>query len=148
MEDNAIRAIVIGVSLFVTMLTLTAIIIYFNTARSAADIVSKRQDIASSFDSIMYSDNFETTLTGVQVRSLINKYVLDDLVKINIIDRDGRILYEDVNHSWAIVINDEMNQNNAIISEEKLSIINPSWKNTVEKVENSSQITLNINLNV
>ena len=148
MEDNAIRAIVIGVSLFVTMLTLTAIIIYFNTARSAADIVSKRQDIASSFDSIMYSDNFETTLTGVQVRSLINKYVLDDLVKINIIDRDGRILYEDVNHSWAIVINDEMNQNNAIISEEKLSIINPSWKNTVEKVENSNQITLNINLNV
>lgn len=151
MEQFSIKAIVIGVSLFVTMMTLTAILMYYNTAKSIADKVNNRTDIASSFDNIMNSDNFEDTLTGVEVRSLINKYAGKENVEINVITKE-LIQYNNVNNrlldegGWYIATNEYAGR--GIISEEKLSIINPSWKCKVDKVENLNKTTLNISLNV
>lgn len=152
MEDFSIKAIVIGVSLFVTMMTLSAIIMYFNNARTIADEVNKRTDIASSFDNIVNSDNFDDTLTGVEVRSLINKYAGEKSVKINIVLVDGTdtIAYNNINNKytyedgWLI----KVNNNASLISEEKLNLIDPVWNCAVNKVENSSEITLEIRLNV
>ena len=152
MEDYSVRAIVIGVSLFITMMTVTATVLYFNTARELADQVNKRTDIATSFDSIMNSENFEQNLTGVQVRSLINKYVGNDSVKINIIEISGveTNSYKNINNEyiendgWLVKINDK----SSIISEEKLNLIEPTWTCTVNKVENSGIVKLNIKLNV
>ena len=138
MEDFSIKAIVIGVSLFVTMLTLSAILIYFNTARSIADEVNKRTDIANSYDYIMNSDEFSDELSGVEVRSLINKYIASDRVIINVII-DG-IEYYNVNNDWLKKLND----NASIISEEKLNLINPVQNYNVNKVENQGRITLTI----
>ena len=90
MEDLPIKAIVIGVSVFVTMAVLSAILIYFNTAKGVSDIVSKRIDIADLYDSIMNEDKFETTLTGVEIRSLITKYVGNSNVRINIKEIGGQ----------------------------------------------------------
>ena len=58
MEDAGVKAIVIGVSLFVTMLTVTAIVMYYNTAMSISKEVTDRVDIAATYDYIMKSDNF------------------------------------------------------------------------------------------
>lgn len=149
MEDFSIRAIVIGVSLFVTMLTLTAIIMYFNTARGIADEVNKRTDIASSYDYIMNSDDFTDKLTGVEVRSLINKYAGRQDVTINIVKIGNEEVkeYININNTWLLNINDE-NEKSKIIKEDKLNLINPVWNCRVDKVENKGKITLNISLNV
>lgn len=152
MEDFSIRAIVIGVSLFVTMLTLTAILLYYNTARQVADAVSRREDIASSYERIMNKEVFEDDISGVDVRSLINKYAGVEYVEINIIkignttieDNDN---YKNINNSWLINI-DKNDESVAIISEKGLDIINPSWKNHVEKIESEGKIIINISLNV
>ena len=159
MEDFSIRAIIIGVSLFVTMLVLSAVIIYFNTARGIADKVSNRADIAALYDDIMNTDNFELDLTGVEVRSLINKYAGDEDVEINIIKISGIATpqYVNVNNTytgedgWLTRIND----NAHLISEEKLDIINPVWNCEVKKstevvdaVENVVKTILDISLDV
>ncbi len=152
MEDFSVRAIVIGVSLFVTMMTLSAIIIYFNTAKGIADEVNKRTDIASSFDNIVNSEDFSDELSGVEVRSLINKYAGVANVKINIIlvngtktTRHDNINNKDISEEgWLI----QTNNYTSIISEEKLNIINPVSNYAVNKVEKLNEKTLEIRLNV
>ena len=146
MEDLPVKAIVIGVSIFVTMLVLSTIILYYNTARGFADTVSNRVDIADTFDYIMNSEDFSDELTGVEVRSLINKYARNDKVEINILSIGGIVTEEhnNINNSWLI----NVNENSVQISEEKLDIINPIWKNRVEKVSTSDKTILNISLNV
>lgn len=151
MEDFSMRAIVIGVSLFVVIMTLTAIIMYFDAAKGVADQVSARTDIASSFDNIVNSDNFEATLTGVQIRSLINKYASVENVEINITAINNQAVnYDNINNrytndgGWLI----KVNENVSIISEEKLNIIDPAWNCKVDKVENLDKIALEIKLNV
>lgn len=146
MEDLPVKAIVIGVSLFVTMLVLSTIIIYFNTARGIADTVSNRTDIADTFDYIMNSDDFSDVLTGVEIRSLINKYAANDKVEINILSISGLATdeYKNINNTWLV----NVKWNSVQISEEKLDIINPVWKNRVEKVNISNKTILNISLNV
>ena len=138
MEDFSIRAIVIGVSLFITMLTLSAILIYFNTARSIADEVNKRTDIANSYDYIMNSDEFSDELSGVEVRSLINKYAGSKDVTINLAVVGNN--YNNVNNEWLQILND----NASIISEEKLNIVNPVQNYNVDKEEKQGKITLTI----
>lgn len=159
MEDLPIKAIVIGVSVFVTMAVLSALILYFNTARGVSDIVQKRADIAITYDSIVNEDKFEDNLTGVQVRSLITKYVGNSNVRINIVEIEGMtpedykkkdVNNEDINYKN---VNNNSNwvktQNGAkIIKESKLDIINPIWNCKVDKVKNTDTITLNIRLDV
>lgn len=144
MEDFSVRAIVIGVSLFVTMLTLSAILMYFNTARSIADEVNKRTDIANSYDYIMNEGASEDELSGVEVRSLIHKYAGNTSVNINVsITIDGKKeVYNNVNNTWLKTIN----ENAKLVNEEKMDVINPASTYTVNKVQKQSKITININL--
>ena len=150
MEDFSIRAIVIGVSLFVTMLTLTAILMYFNTARGAADVVSKREDIASSYERIMNTEVFDDDLSGVEVISLINRYAGSDSVEINIVKISGKEVteYKNINNKWLVTLKNDEGISRRVISKEKLDIIDHVWTNHVEKVENKGKIILNISLNV
>ena len=149
MEDFSIRAIVIGVSLFVTMLTLTAILLYFNTARQAADVVSKRDDIATSYDRIMNNEVFEDTLSGVDVRSLINKYAESEDVQINIVKiADKNVSYENINNNWLVTIENDDGEPTKIINAKHMDLIDPVWTNYAEKVENEGKIIINLSLNV
>ena len=144
MEDLPVKAIIIGVSVFVTMTVLSAILMYFNTAREIADNVSDRTDIADSYDNIVNEERFEDYLTGVEVRSLITKYMCSPDVKINITKISGKeVYYENVNNNW---IKKESYSN--IIKESKLDLINPVWNCKVDKVKNGDKITLKISLDV
>lgn len=152
MEDLPIKAIVIGVSAFVTMAVLSAILLYFNTAKEIAYEVQDRTDIADIYDRVMNEDNFETMLTGVEIRSLIIKYVGNENINISIVEISGQNPndykqgeYRNINNSasWVNTINDVK-----IIKESKLDIINPIWKCKVDKVKEQDKITLNLKLNV
>lgn len=142
MEDYPIRAIVIGVSVFVTMLTLSVILIYYNTARNTANVAMKRTDIASSFEEIVNADNFEGNLSGVEVRSLIRKYAGKENVRINIVEIKGvkTDKYNNVNNSWC---------ENSMILDKKLDMIEPTSTNhAVKTVENADSIVIEISLDV
>lgn len=143
MEDNSIRAILIGVAVFIAAITISVIVFYFSTAKKVADNVSSRIDIAEEFDAIVNSDIDEDNLTGVDIRSLIKKYAGSDEVIINILTIKGEIRHIDnVNNIWKI------DENTNIISEEKLDIINPVWKCSVDKVEEDDKIIIEVHLNV
>lgn len=162
MEDLPVKAIVIGVSVFVTMAVVSALILYFNTARELVTAASKRTDIAKTYDEIMNPDVSNGILTGVQARALINKYAGDETVIINIVSISGinaTEISEKTGKSYNNINNlskendedtntDNWLRNNGVISEEKLDLINPVWNCSVEKVENSGITTLNLNLDV
>ena len=135
MEDAPIKAIIIGVSIFITMTVLSTIVLYFNTAKGVADIVNKRIDIADSYDRIMNEDIFEGNLTGVEVRSLITKYIGNPNVIINVAG-DNNV---NNNSNWIITL-----ENAKIVRESKMDKINPVTNYKVNKMENEDKITLNI----
>ena len=125
MEDISTRAIFIGVSLFITIFTLSAIVLYFNTARQAADIVSKRTDIASKYDLVVNNNEFEGELTGVEVRALLTRFVGEDRINITLKFNDSAKTEVQVDRSWINEI--------GVINEAKLDIIEPVAKFKVEK---------------
>lgn len=142
MEDFSIKAIVIGVSVLVTIVTLSVIIIYYNAARNTANIVMNRTDIASSYEEIVNADNFEGNLSGVEVRSLIRKYAGNENVRISIVEIAGKETdkYNNVNNSWC---------KNSMIMEDKLDMIEPTSVNhAVKTVYNPENIVIEISLNV
>ena len=99
-EDNLYTAIIIGVSVFIGILTVSAIIIFFN---SSLDLV---RNVGGGYDySRVYRGDIESTLLmsntgnyikGTSVRNLINYYVQDVhvemiLTNIKYIDSSGNI---------------------------------------------------------
>jgi len=143
MEDNSIRAILIGVAVFIAAITISVIVFYFSTAKKVADNVSSRVDIAESFDITTNSNIDEDNLTGVDIRSLIKKYAGSDEVTINILTIKGEIhKIDNVNNLWKI------DENTNIISEEKLDIIDPTMKCSVDKEEKDGKIIIKVHLNV
>lgn len=150
MEDMSVKAIIMGVTIFVTMAVISALMIYFNTARGVVDAVNKKVSASEAYDNIMNEDVFTDTLTGVEIRSLINKYMMNDTVTINIVKISGQnvedieesganINYRNINISWVA---------NEKIQEKYLDLINPIWSCSVEKVESESKTTLDISLDV
>lgn len=142
MEDFSIRAIVIGVSVFVTMLTLSVILIYYNTARNVANTAMDRTDIASSYEQIVNADKFDGNLSGTEVRSLIRKYAGNQNVRINIVEIKGKKTdkYNNVNNTWCI---------NSMILDKDLDIVEPISSNkAVKTVHNAENIVINLSLNV
>ena len=87
------------------------------------------------------------TITGVfpDFKAELEKYK-NDKVEINILSIGGIVTdeYNNINNSWLI----NVKANSVQMSEEKLDIINPVWKNRVEKVSTSNKTILNISLNV
>ena len=153
MEDFSVKAIVIGVSIFIIIFTLSAIILYYNAAKSAITSLASNEDVASAYDRIMNEENFEDTLTGVEVKSLINKYAGDTSVEINIVSISGRKVssskYKNINNLWVVITtSDAKKVYTKIISKEKLDLINPVWNNRVEKTYSGEKVILNLNLNV
>lgn len=163
MEDNVTRVLIIAVSLFVTMLTISLVFMYYNTAKELATNVNTRTDIAETYDEIV--TNIEKTsqyLTGVEIRQLIRKYAGDANVEINIYSisnmeiesaltgaeaRDYYVedmlekgLYNNINNTW-------IDTKTGMIKEKYLSVIDPGWeKNWVTKEINGSKIELKLSL--
>ena len=141
MEDGAVKAIVIGVSIFVTMAVVSALMIYFNTAKGVADAVNLRTDIAEVYDKVMNNDINSDILTGVEVRSLINKYVGNSSVRINIQSISGENeAHSNINNSWC--------GTNGVIKEQYLDLINPVWNCKVTKNVSGTNVTLLLDLDV
>lgn len=84
-ESNAIRAITIGVSTFIAIMTISAVMMYYNTARATVEAVGTGTDISQNYDStILDILLYNTTTDGIGVKNILNYFYLDDSVSVNI----------------------------------------------------------------
>ena len=81
MDENASRAVFLGVSVFVAIITLTLILNFYRTAKDTAS-VANRFDITNMGNKRANEILSKTKITGLELRYLLNYYYNDDSVEI------------------------------------------------------------------
>ena len=91
-ESTPIRAIVIGVSVLLAIGTISAVLMYYNTAKQMASNVGRGQDFASNYEQSIqdillkgsYTVAGDNYITGTDVKNLLNYFYNDESVIIEI----------------------------------------------------------------
>lgn len=84
-ESNAIRAITVGVSTFIAVITISAVMMYYGVAKETAQAIGQGEDIAGNYtnyilDLLLY--NKKTDGTGV--KNILNYFYLNERVSVDI----------------------------------------------------------------
>ena len=78
MEDSAMKAIVISVSVFVAIITISAVIIYYNTAKDIVNVTGPGVDLAvaqqQDIENILLKANNNAKVSGSEVMNIIGIY--------------------------------------------------------------------------
>lgn len=123
-ESSAIRAIMIGAGLLIALITISAVITYYNTA---VDVVRKigpganlaeryRQDIESS----LLKDGENSSLTGTEVKNVLNYFYKKAKVSITFTN-------------LPVLDNNASSFNNMKFKEKKIDIVDESTYNTANR---------------
>ena len=118
-ESTPIRAIVIGVSVLIGIATISAVLMYYNTAKQMASNVGRGQDFASNYEQSIqdillkgsYTVSGNNYITGTDVKNLINYFYNSENVIIEIKDMKNIAKYENntsianQNSGWAPNVN-------------------------------------------
>lgn len=91
-ENTSVRTIVIGVSLFIAIATISAVLAYYNTARNLATKATRNAGFASKYEEsikdILISGSYSVAgtnyITGADVKNLLNYFYNDDTVIIDV----------------------------------------------------------------
>ena len=91
-ESAPIRAIVIGVSTLLAVATISAVLMYYNTAKQMASNVGRGQDFAANYDQsiqdILFTGSYNVTgnsyITGTDVKNLLNYFSNSETMKIKV----------------------------------------------------------------
>lgn len=91
-ENTSVRTIVIGVSLLVAIATISAVLVYYNTARNLASRATKNVEFASRYEEyikdILISGSYNVSnnnyVTGTDTKNLLNYFYGEDTVIIDI----------------------------------------------------------------
>lgn len=84
-ESNAIRAITIGVSTFIAVLTISAVMMYYGTARATVQTIGTGEDLSQNYaDYIVDILLYNTKTDGIGVKNILNYFYLNDRVSVNI----------------------------------------------------------------
>ena len=92
-ESAPIRAIVIGVSTLLAVATISAVLMYYNTAKQMASNVGRGQDFAANYEQSIqdiltagtYNVSGNNYITGADLKSLLNYFYNNEEVQINVI---------------------------------------------------------------
>ena len=97
MDENASRAVFLGVSVFVAIITITLIVNFYSTAKDSA-AVANRYDISSTGNTRVDKILEKEKITGLELRYLLDYYqgdeiydqikVWDNGVEVSIPDKD------------------------------------------------------------
>ena len=93
-ESAPIRAIVIGVSTLLAVATISAVLMYYNTAKQMASNVGRGQDFAANYEQSIqdiltagtYNVSGNNYITGADVKNLLNYFYNNEEVRIDVID--------------------------------------------------------------
>lgn len=91
-ESNAMRAITIGVSVFVAIITITGVLTYYGIVRDTAKNIGSGNDMGEKYseeiENILlkgsYKGNGNSYLTGTEVLNLLNYFYKNENVRIDI----------------------------------------------------------------
>lgn len=91
-ESAPIRAIVIGVSTLLAVATISAVLMYYNTAKQMASNVGRGQDFAGNYEQSIqdilragsYNVGNISYITGADVKNLLNYFYGNDNVRIKV----------------------------------------------------------------
>lgn len=81
MDENASRAVFIGVSVFVAIITITLILNFYRTAKDSA-AVANRYDLTETGSSKVNEILSKDKITGLELRYLLNYYYSDTDIQI------------------------------------------------------------------
>ena len=116
-ESNAVRAITIGVSVFVAIITISGLLAYYSIVRDTARNIGSGNDIGQKYseeiEDILLKGSYKgagnSYLTGTEILNLLNYFYKNENVRIDIqdikyVNGDGDIeklvaLQENVNNT-------------------------------------------------
>ena len=81
MDENASRAVFIGVSVFVAIITITLIVNFYRTAKDSA-AVANRYDLTNTGNKRADEILAKKKITGLELRYLLNYFYNDNSVEI------------------------------------------------------------------
>lgn len=135
MEDNATRAIMIGVGIFIIVMVISGVILYINAARNMATVVDSGlnswDDI--TYNNIMdYGDDIAIKCKGIDFINFLRKYYMRDDIYFTISETTD--IGQNLSIAWW------KNENTDGISEAKIAKINTTADIVMKKniVENSN----------
>mgnify|MGYP004504893141 CR=1 FL=1 len=82
--DNAIRAITIGVSVLVAIVTISLVLTYYNTAKEGVSSLNSQSKLYENYDSYIRDIFLKENAYGTDVINLINYFEQNSAVKITI----------------------------------------------------------------
>lgn len=91
-ESAPIRAIVIGVSTLLAVATISAVLMYYNTAKQMASNVGRGQDFAANYEQSIqdiltagtYNVSGTNYITGADVKNLLSYFYNSETVRIDV----------------------------------------------------------------
>ncbi len=141
MEDSAMKAIVISVSVFVAIITISAVIIYYNTAKDIVNVTGSGVDLAvaqqQDIENILLKANNNAKVSGTEVMNIIKYFYNNKKYTVSIILKD--IVY--LNGKYSVVKNENKEYMNANLDEyeyqEAMKNILPVFSFTLEEDNNN-----------
>ena len=84
MESVSVRAIIIGVSIFIAIATMSAVMTYYNTAKEAVRNIGSGTDIAGLYEKNIEDILLKNTITSTEVLNILNYFYDKSDVNINL----------------------------------------------------------------
>ncbi len=142
MEDVTVRAITIGVGVLVSIITITAVLTYYNTAKDAVKEIGSGVDIAGLYDKSIEDILLKKKCNGTDVQNLLDYFAGKSNVVIN---TQKLKLYK--NDSSGNIVETSLEQ--GIQSDKErikdvIKFILPNSKYKIEHNINNEIITINI----
>lgn len=146
-EGISIRAITIGVSVFIAVVTMSAVLMYYSTARNTVSEIGTGLDISVAYNRVIEGILIKDVITGEELKNLINYYYKNEdvdinIIKIKVVGSDGKVNYEQINSGntglYLNVNNIKINYNNIM----KKIISNSKFR--LEKINKDMKLTLNV----
>ena len=74
MDDVAIRAITVGASVLIALITISAVLTYYTTAKDMVRQIGSGTDIAGLYEKSIEEILLKKTITGTELKNLINYF--------------------------------------------------------------------------
>ena len=74
MEDTTVRAITIGVGVLISIVTITAVLTYYNTAKDTVREIGSATDISGLYDKSIEDILLKSKISGTDIKNIINYF--------------------------------------------------------------------------
>ena len=93
MDDVAIRAITVGASVLIALITISAVLTYYTTAKDMVRQIGSGTDIAGLYEKSIEEILLKKTITGTELKNLINYF--DSIGKVELKEYDNIVYFDD-----------------------------------------------------